>query len=67
MVFGKLEEKGVVVDERRPSVIRVAPAPLFNTYGEVWVFGARVWWECVGEAVKGLKEEEGAVAVAGRR
>ena len=33
-----LEDAGVIVDERRPDVIRVAPAPLFNTFNEVWDF-----------------------------
>ena len=33
-----LENAGVIVDERRPDVIRVAPAPLFNTFTEVWDF-----------------------------
>ena len=33
-----LEDAGVIVDERRPDVIRVAPAPLFNTFNEVWEF-----------------------------
>ncbi|KAJ5473925.1 Kynureninase [Penicillium sp. IBT 31633x] len=30
-----LEENGVVIDERKPDVIRVAPAPLYNTYTEM--------------------------------
>ena len=42
-----LEEAGVVVDERRPDVLRVAPAPLYNTYTEVWdfveIFTAACW------------------------
>lgn len=33
-----LEEEGVVIDERRPDVVRVAPAPLYNTYEDVWNF-----------------------------
>ena len=34
----RLEACGVVVDERKPDVIRVAPAPLYNTYLEVLKF-----------------------------
>ena len=37
-VLETLEAAGVVVDERQPDVIRVAPAPLYNTYSEVWDF-----------------------------
>ena len=33
-----LENAGVIVDERKPDVIRVAPAPLFNSFTEVWDF-----------------------------
>lgn len=31
-VMKELERRGVIVDERKPNVIRVAPAPLYNTY-----------------------------------
>lgn len=37
-ILHHLEESGVVVDERKPDVIRVAPAPLYNTYLDVWKF-----------------------------
>lgn len=37
-VMKLLEDAGLVVDERKPDVIRVAPAPLYNTYSEVWDF-----------------------------
>ena len=37
-VLETLEEYAVVIDERKPDVIRVAPAPLYNTYEEVWQF-----------------------------
>ena len=37
-VLEDLERNGVIIDERKPDVIRVAPAPLYNTYEEVWEF-----------------------------
>jgi len=33
-----LEDAGIVVDKRKPDVIRVAPVPMYNTYEEVWKF-----------------------------
>ncbi|ESZ91547.1 kynureninase [Sclerotinia borealis F-4128] len=38
VVMKELELRGVVVDERRPNVIRVAPAPLYNNFEDVWKF-----------------------------
>ena len=38
VVMEMLEEEGVVVDERRPDVVRVAPAPLYNSWEDVWRF-----------------------------
>lgn len=37
-IMKDLEEAGIIVDERKPDVIRVAPAPLYNTLEEVWDF-----------------------------
>lgn len=33
-VMRELEARAVIVDERKPDVIRVAPAPLYNTFGD---------------------------------
>ena len=33
-----LEEDGVVIDERKPDVVRVAPAPLYNDFHDVYQF-----------------------------
>lgn len=41
-VLSLLEDEGVVVDERKPDVIRIAPTPLYNTFAEVWQF-ARIF------------------------
>ncbi|HYE54810.1 MAG TPA: kynureninase [Chitinophagaceae bacterium] len=38
-VFDKLTSQGVVADWREPAVIRIAPVPLYNTFGEVYRFG----------------------------
>ncbi|KAL0265052.1 Kynureninase (L-kynurenine hydrolase) [Diplodia seriata] len=37
-VMEELEHEGVVVDERRPDVVRVAPVPLYNGFADVWRF-----------------------------
>jgi len=50
-VMKELEDNGVVVDERRPDVVRVAPAPLYNTFTEVWEF-VRIWRGACERAVK---------------
>ena len=58
-VMAELESAGVVVDERKPDVIRVAPAPLYNTYTEVWdfvqIFKAACEKVKSGEVPKGTK------------
>lgn len=55
-----LEEDGVIVDERKPDVIRVAPAPLYNTFQDVYQF-CRVFRRACEVALqkKELSEESG--------
>lgn len=38
-IFSSITELGVVADWREPDVIRLAPAPLYNTFEEVYRFG----------------------------
>ena len=38
-LFNALTENGVVSDWREPNVVRVAPVPLYNTFGDVFRFG----------------------------
>lgn len=37
-----LRDEGLVTDYREPDVIRIAPAPFFNTYHEVWRAGLAI-------------------------
>lgn len=35
-VFDALHARGVIVDERKPTVIRFAPVPLYNSFTDVY-------------------------------
>lgn len=47
-LHAELERQGVVCDFREPDVVRVAPAPLYNTFHEVWRF-ARIIEQAVSK------------------
>ena len=38
-IFDRIIQSGVVADWREPSVIRLAPVPLYNTFEEIFRFG----------------------------
>jgi kynureninase len=48
-LYGSLLEKGVYCDWREPSVIRVAPTPLYNSFGDVARF-AEILKQCLASA-----------------
>jgi kynureninase len=63
VVMKKLEDRGVVVDERRPDVIRVAPAPLYNSFEDVFKFV-----EAFEQALEiAIKAKEGHIQVEGTK
>jgi kynureninase len=37
-LFKKLQQSGVVCDYRRPDVVRIAAAPLYNSFEDLWRF-----------------------------
>ncbi|KAL9004965.1 MAG: hypothetical protein Q9188_002246 [Gyalolechia gomerana] len=61
----ELEEQGVVVDERKPDVVRVAPAPLYNTFSEVWDFVTIFTTACIEADKRSARPENGSAALAG--
>lgn len=46
-LFDALSAQGVVADWREPNVIRVAPAPLYNSFEDCYLFG-----QCLGNAIQ---------------
>lgn len=55
-VMKTLEDASVIVDERKPDVIRVAPAPLYNTFEEVWQF-VNIFTVACSKAQAGLVDD----------
>lgn len=65
-IMESLEEGGVVLDERRPNVIRVAPTPLYNTYSDVFTF-IEVFRQACEKAMKSKDTQaQSTIADAGR-
>ncbi|CAO2647792.1 Nn.00g087140.m01.CDS01 [Neocucurbitaria sp. VM-36] len=52
-VMKYIEDHGVVVDERKPDVVRIAPAPLYNSFHDIHRFIA-IFHEACRRAVKGV-------------
>lgn len=50
-VFSRLVANGIILDERKPDVIRVAPAPLYNSFSDVWNF-TEIFHNACREALK---------------
>ena len=50
-IFGRLQANGIILDERKPDVIRVAPAPLYNSYTDVWDF-IQVFFKACKEVIQ---------------
>ncbi|KAL8715088.1 MAG: hypothetical protein Q9220_001045 [cf. Caloplaca sp. 1 TL-2023] len=64
-VMAELEEHGVVVDERKPDVVRVAPTPLYNTFQEVWDFVTLFGRACLKASQGQAHPRQGTTALAG--
>lgn len=41
-IYNGLMQQGIFTDWREPNVIRLAPAPLYNTFEEVWSFSDKL-------------------------
>ncbi|OQO07932.1 hypothetical protein B0A48_06724 [Cryoendolithus antarcticus] len=64
-VLVRLEEEGVVIDERKPDVIRVAPAPLYNNVEDVKAFVHVFGAACLEAAKTGKPDGKSAASIDG--
>ncbi|KAL9634937.1 MAG: hypothetical protein Q9164_003783 [Protoblastenia rupestris] len=65
-VLSELEHSSVVVDERKPDVVRVAPAPLYNTFLDVWSFADVFTHACMNAQEENTSNEQEVVGLRGR-
>ncbi|KAF1959520.1 kynureninase [Byssothecium circinans] len=66
-VLEYIEARGVVVDERKPDVLRIAPAPLYNSFWDIHRFVVVFHQACRKASAitpRKRKEEDDAVTVA---
>ena len=45
-IFEHLEAAGVICDWREPDIIRLAPVPLYNSFGDAWLFAEHLKKAC---------------------
>eukprot|EP01083_Nonionella_stella_P292027 993452_1 len=50
-IHKQLSKQGVICDLRKGTVMRIAPTPLYNTFGDVWEFVA-ILKECFDQAAQ---------------
>lgn len=51
-IFEEVQKRGVVIDYRKPNVLRVAPAPLYNHFTDIFKF-----CKCLADGIKSINEE----------
>ena len=55
-IHDQLAKEGIVIDHRRPNVLRVSPAALYNTFSEMLVFQQKLREVVLTHARGGLPE-----------
>lgn len=66
-VMEELEAAGIVLDERKPDVIRVAPTPLYNTFEDVWNFVKTFETACARAQAKDVQHGDTPVMMQGQQ